>query len=215
MKEIKTLEKKCPLLVTDHCQIEVYILEEKKTSIVTIDTSKFKNQHLIIGKQVGDTYRLPNIPLTYRIESILSCLSSSMSSVAVSNLHYRKSFARTNAQFLNEIFGTNYNQYFKSTWRYNSTIDIWMVPFNTCRDGFSNYIMNGGEEIIEICYEAAKRKLFPHSYMRVAVKKDNGYFSILGLYRYCPEKSDLKTHVYKKVPLEEAYRFVPVIFEET
>lgn len=38
--------------------------------------------------------------------------------------------ARTHAEFLNKTFGTNYKQWMKSVWYYNSGIFVWMVRFD-------------------------------------------------------------------------------------
>lgn len=56
--------------VTDNCQVEAFIVEQKKHTNFTINVKQFPMQKVIIGKKVGDAFKLPKIPLTYRIEKI-------------------------------------------------------------------------------------------------------------------------------------------------
>ncbi len=52
-------------------------------------------------------------------------------------------YAKTNADFLNKAFGTNYNKYMKGTWGFNSEWTVWMVRFNEVRRGWRNSFLPG------------------------------------------------------------------------
>lgn len=56
--------------VTDKCKIKAFVLEEKKETTISIDIEKRPLQKNLIGKVVGDTFKLPNVELTYRIDKI-------------------------------------------------------------------------------------------------------------------------------------------------
>lgn len=56
--------------VIDFCSIEAFIIEQNKETKFEIDTTKRPAQKSLIGKCVGDTFRLPNINLTYKIKRI-------------------------------------------------------------------------------------------------------------------------------------------------
>ena len=47
-------------------------------------------------------------------------------------------YARTNADFLNEAFGTNYKAWMKSSWGYDEEWTVWMVRFNNEINGWKN-----------------------------------------------------------------------------
>jgi hypothetical protein len=58
--------------VVDKVTIKAYIQELGKDTTVTIDLEKYPNQKDIIGKKVGDTFKLAGVKLTYEIVKILS-----------------------------------------------------------------------------------------------------------------------------------------------
>lgn len=47
-------------------------------------------------------------------------------------------YAKTHAEFLNKAFGTNYNGWMKSVWKYNDNMVVWMVRFNQTDGGWRN-----------------------------------------------------------------------------
>ena len=47
-------------------------------------------------------------------------------------------YARTNAEFLNKAFGTNYKGWQKSSWKYDEEWTVWMVRFNKENGGWTN-----------------------------------------------------------------------------
>ena len=59
-----------PNEVVDNCMIDVFLVEEKKKCQMQISISERPFQEPILGKKVGDTFTLPNVPVTYRIERI-------------------------------------------------------------------------------------------------------------------------------------------------
>lgn len=58
--------------VVDKVTIKAYIQELGKNTTVTIDLEKYPNQKDIIGKKVGETFKLTGVKLTYEIVKIIS-----------------------------------------------------------------------------------------------------------------------------------------------
>ena len=58
--------------VVDKCLIEAFILEQNKTTTVNVDLSLRPFQKELIGKKVGDSFKMPKIHLTYKIKRILT-----------------------------------------------------------------------------------------------------------------------------------------------
>ena len=53
--------------VIDECELEELVVNTFQKSHFIIYTNIYPNQKLILGKRVGDTFSLPNIPNTYKI----------------------------------------------------------------------------------------------------------------------------------------------------
>ena len=109
----------------------------------------------------------------------------------------------TNAEFLNNNFGTNYKKWFKCSWKYNKDILVWMVNFNkTTNCGWQNVIVDSNT-IYESFVCDLNEQLDSHKYVfenyRLAVDKSQNY-KILGLYKYDFENSNLHTkRIWHKV----------------
>lgn len=58
--------------VTDHVTIQTTIQDSKKPTTITIDVAKYPKQKSIIGKKVGETFKFVGIPLTHKIDKIIS-----------------------------------------------------------------------------------------------------------------------------------------------
>lgn len=58
--------------VKDKVTVKAYIQELGKNTTVTIDLEKYPNQKDIIGKKVGETFKLAGVKLTYEIVKIIS-----------------------------------------------------------------------------------------------------------------------------------------------
>lgn len=58
--------------VTDHVTIKATIQESKKPTTIIVDVAKYPKQKSIIGKKVGETFKFVGIPLTYKIDKIIS-----------------------------------------------------------------------------------------------------------------------------------------------
>ncbi len=76
-------------------------------------------------------------------------------------------YARTHAQFLNEVVGTNYKQWMKSTYPLSDYSDIWMIRFTPegiSNAGWINTLSQNGklleERLIAAVYPSHKRGLF-------------------------------------------------------
>lgn len=113
-------------------------------------------------------------------------------------------YARTNADFLNQVFGTNYRAWMKSRWEYDEDTWVWMVRFDQkLRIGWANRIISD-KEIWET-YIGAE----PPTYVRdkkkyriVVATKDTAFgreYQILGLYQFDNTQSGLGRHVFIKV----------------
>ena len=57
-------------IVEDGNTVSAYILQNQKYTTISISLEKYPSHKDIIGKKMGDTFELPNIDLTYRIEFI-------------------------------------------------------------------------------------------------------------------------------------------------
>lgn len=58
-------------------------------------------------------------------------------------------YADTHAEFLNNMFGKNYDQWMKSVWNYDDNTIVWMVRFDKeTRDGWRNSFI-GTNELLE------------------------------------------------------------------
>ena len=61
---------------------------------------------------------------------IKSSPSSSPKTVSSKAYEERTVYAQTNAEFLNSEFGTNYEQWYRSTWEYSCNTVVWMGVVN-------------------------------------------------------------------------------------
>ena len=57
-------------IVTNGCKVEAIILEQNKPTTISVNIGKYKGQTSLLGKRVGDKFKLSNIPLTYQIQRI-------------------------------------------------------------------------------------------------------------------------------------------------
>ena len=101
----------------------------------------------------------------------------------------------TNADFLNKNFGTHYSYWKPCTWKYSSTLKVWMVEFDgRVRYGWKNEI--DGNRVIEHFVESLDKQIPPHrsftEIYRLVVNKTKGH-AILGVYKYDRQNSDLLT----------------------
>lgn len=121
-------------------------------------------------------------------------------------------YARTNAEFLNKRFGTNYKQWMKSGWKYGDNTIVWMVYLDDIvRCGWKNTIVDKNT-VREDFVGTEQDRLPEHDGIsepyRIIVKKGNGIFQILGLYVYDKENSiNAHKHIWKKtsIYLPEAF----------
>ena len=57
-------------IVTNGCKVDAIILEQNKPTTISVNICKYKGQTSLLGKRVGDKFKLSNIPLTYQIQRI-------------------------------------------------------------------------------------------------------------------------------------------------
>ncbi len=113
--------------------------------------------------------------------------------------------ARTNAEFLNKMFGMHYDKWYKSVWRYSPNCFVWMV----CIDGKKrNGWINTWEKkhtIVEERYvgnEPIDTSFFAADY-RIAVQKFDGIdgrrYVMRGLFKMDRKRSSDRLRYYEKV----------------
>ena len=114
-------------------------------------------------------------------------------------------YARTNAEFLNKTFGTNYNRWMKCGWNYDESTVVWMVEFDDkVRQGWRNTIVDRNT-VREDYVGKEVDKLPSHRVLwgkrRIVVKKERefGRYIIYGTYRYDFEKSENNARVWVKI----------------
>ena len=102
-------------------------------------------------------------------------------------------YASTNAEFLNQAFGTNYKAWMKCGWNYGEDTIVWMIPFDDkVRDGWKNTIVDENtvrEDFVGHEWDKLPAHKHLEKYRRIVVKKEEGRYIILGLYRYDFENS--------------------------
>ena len=103
-------------------------------------------------------------------------------------------YARTNAEFLNKRFGTSYKAWMKCGWKYDDDTIVWMVPLDGVeRYGWRNRIVDSNT-VREDYVGLEEFRLIGHrhinEYQRIVVQKEQGRYTILGLYRYDFKNSD-------------------------
>ena len=113
-------------------------------------------------------------------------------------------FARTNAEFLNQVFGTDYEGFYRSRWPYDDHTWVWMVRMDgEVRNGWYNREI-GSDEVWEEFVGSTQpsfrnQKEMPY---RIVVKIVDGgsgrEYHILGKYRYDFQNSTYKKHIFKK-----------------
>lgn len=119
-------------------------------------------------------------------------------------------YAKTHAEFLNKVFGTQYKAWMKSVWSYNSNYIVWMVCFDgKIRDGWKNTFI-GWDEIKEENNDYNKKyydgqPLPYYTYQkRIVIEIDNTSFArkyiFRGVYQYDKEKSNpYQVRYYNKI----------------
>jgi hypothetical protein len=78
--------------VADHVIIKATIIGSQKPTTITVDFSNPKQKN-IIGKKVGETFKLEGIPLTYKIEKIIATKGSAQDNIVASTTTSNKTVA--------------------------------------------------------------------------------------------------------------------------
>ena len=114
-------------------------------------------------------------------------------------------YARTNAEFLNKTFGTNYKGWMKCGWDYKKDTVVWMVEFDgQVRQGWRNTIVDRNTVREDYVGKEAD-KLPSHRILwgkrRIVVKKERefGRYIIYGTYRYDFENSQNNARIWLKI----------------
>ena len=111
--------------------------------------------------------------------------------------------ARTNAEFLNEVVGTKYKQWYKSGYKLSSNTLIWMIRIdNKLRQGWQNVWLDedtileqfiGGNYSLDTCVK---------EHYRIVVEIKDGLFGreykIHGLFKCVKEETTSKKHLWKR-----------------
>ena len=112
--------------------------------------------------------------------------------------------ARTNAEFLNEVVGTNYKQWYKSGYILTSNTIIWMPRING--ENHSNWINiwfdNNTIHEEYVGNSAFQDTRVKHPYRIVAEIIDDRYcgrkYKICGIFKYIKEESTITKHIWKR-----------------
>ena len=119
----------------------------------------------------------------------------------------RTVYAQTNAEFLNSEFGTNYEQWYKSTWEYSYNTVVWMgFVDGKERKNWINYWADKDHTVMIEKYTGIDRvaadKAIEYSY-RIIAEKDFSYYShkyyVRGLFKYDAKESSTYKHIWRKV----------------
>ena len=113
-----------------------------------------------------------------------------------------KFFVKTNAEFLNQAFGTNYKGWMRCGWKYAPDVIVWMVWLDgEVREGWLNTIIEEQRIVQEDYVGKPEEQLYSHrritEFHRIVVKRDKGCYTILGLYK-CDKATRYK-RVWRKV----------------
>ena len=112
-------------------------------------------------------------------------------------------WVNTNAEFLNQVFGTNYKAWMKSGWTYPPDTIVWMVWLDDkVRNGWLNTIVDAST--VREDYVGKPEERLPSHYgithkYRIIVKKQKGCYTILGKYICDEGLTNNKTHVWRKI----------------
>jgi len=138
---------------------------------------------------------------------IKSSPSSSSKTVSSKAYEERTVYAQTNAEFLNSEFGTNYEQWYRSTWEYSCNTVIWMGVVNGAENNnWVNHWLDKDHSVMIEEYTGIDRvaadKAIEYSY-RIIAEKDFSYYShkfyIRGLFKYDAKESSTYKHIWRKV----------------
>ncbi len=110
----------------------------------------------------------------------------------------------TNAEFLNDNFGTNYKAWMKCRWTFSSDLKVWMIELDGKeRRGWVNTIVGDKvfEEYVGLEEEKLKEhKSFEENYRLIVDKSQN--YKILGGYKYNRLNSNMsKYRIWEKVAI--------------
>lgn len=138
---------------------------------------------------------------------IKSSPSSSPKIVSSKAYEERTVCAQTNAEFLNSEFGTNYEQWYKSTWEYSCNTVVWLgVVDGEENNNWVNHWLDKDHSVMIEEYTGidgvAADKAIEYSY-RIIAEKDFSYYShkfyVRGLFKYDAKESSTYKHIWRKV----------------
>ena len=136
-------------------------------------------------------------------------ISPSSSPKIVSSKPYeeRTIYAQTNAEFLNSEFGTNYEQWYRSTWEHDYNTVVWMgFVDGKERDSWINFWSDKDHTVMIEEYNgvdgAIAERAIKYQFRIVAEKDFSSYthkYYVRGLFRYDAKESSTYKHVWRKV----------------
>ena len=131
--------------------------------------------------------------------------------------------AKTHAEFLNTVFGTDYKQWMKTVWPYHSNTDftVWMVRFYGEKGGWKNRVLENGNVIREEYFanDLHALPLLARNVMgrrRIVVSIEDRFLSrtytVLGVYDLVEAESTNLNRIYRRLPDKIAKRIAPEIY---
>ena len=126
--------------------------------------------------------------------------------VKIKDIEGQTVYANTHAEFLNTVFGTNYERWMKSIWKYSESIFVWMIRLYDSDGEWRN--RREGAKITEEYLGRSGiwngRPIdLPVERCKIVVSiEDRGYrrsYTVLGLYKLIEEESTKRKRVYGKV----------------
>ncbi len=114
-------------------------------------------------------------------------------------------YARTNAEFLNKVFGTNYSQWMRGRWYKDYDTMVWMIRLDGVeRQGWINKRINDTIIVEKFIGRQApsytgERERKYRIVVNVIGDGSNRKYHILGTYRFRFDLSTPKEHVLEKI----------------
>lgn len=146
--------------------------------------------------------------ITVVVQPVIKNPNSNSPKTATSKAYEKRTvYAQTNAEFLNSEFGTNYEQWYKSTWEYDYNTVVWMgFVDGKERDSWINFWSDKDHTVMIEEYNgvdgAIAERAIKYQFRIVAEKDFSSYthkYYVRGLFKYDAKESSTYKHIWRKV----------------